>query len=107
MFIYTGEKVINSNRVTMVGVETETSHHAGEPITWCCVYIEVADGLVFNEWDGHAAPDFRRIYITKNDRTEDWAVTCYTLVKTLFTAMGGTDNFDVEEWLKEKEKCLN
>ena len=104
MFIYTGEEVINSNRITMVGVETERVNYFDcEPCTWSCVYIEVGDGLVFNEWDGHSAPDFRRIRITKKDKGEDWAVTCYDLVKSIYTATGGIENFDVEEWLMDRE----
>lgn len=108
MFFYIGGAIINSNRITRIYVAEDNDSWLGKRSKPTYqVRLETSDGLTFNEWDGQTAPRFRHIAVTHAKEGAEWSVTCFELVKAMFTAMGGTENFDVEEWLKEKEKCLN
>lgn len=107
MFVYTLGSIINCNRITRVYVSVDNNKWLGrkEPKTTYQVLIEMSDGLTFNEWDGQTAPHFKTIAVTHAKEGIEWSNTCYALVKALFTAMGDSENFNVDEWLaKENER---
>lgn len=102
MFIYTGDQIINSNRITMVGINEDTIRYADEgPRTYRNVYIEIANGLMFNEWDGRSAPDYRQIVITDTESSAKWHSLYAMLVKAIYSAIDRNENFDVDEWIDD------
>lgn len=109
MFIKTRTQVINSNRVQRIFVWEELNRIIGHPHRGDqdrCACVEIDDGLMYGD-DGASAPKYSLIALTEYHYGSEWRDTCREIVSALYEAINNDENFDVEEWIKDRARKMS